>query len=100
MYSEGLQLIVIRHRGSELEKAGLLPSRLVGEVLPQEEIGHLGLVYSEGKMECEMTGGSVLPPQSRFRTVMVPKELSGKALPLPVNLCSYSQLWSRTLSNH
>ncbi|KAI3360206.1 hypothetical protein L3Q82_014515 [Scortum barcoo] len=62
------------------------PLRVGGEVLPQvEEFKYLGVLFtSEGKMERErLTGGLVQRPavmRSVYRTVVVKKELSRKAM--------------------
>ncbi|KAK3531015.1 hypothetical protein QTP70_007862 [Hemibagrus guttatus] len=71
-----------------------------GEVLPQvEKFKYLGVLFtSEGRMDHEIDrriGAAAAVMRSTYWSVVVKKELSRKAkLDLPVNLHSYSHLWS------
>ncbi|KAK3568587.1 hypothetical protein QTP86_009401 [Hemibagrus guttatus] len=70
-----------------------------GEFLPQvEEFKYLGVLFtSEGRMDREIDrwiGAAAAVMWSMYQSVLVKKELRGEALDLPVNLRSYSHLWS------
>ena len=80
-------------------QARVLNRKKVACSLQAEEIKYLGVLFtSEGRMGREIDGwigAAVAVMQSLYRSVVVKTDLrQSKALDLPVNLPSYTHLWS------